>query len=74
MLRKEGEDSHQEDVKHAGAWKEKNAQEEMIGQIRDDMKEYKMTEDMAQNRRNAWQMMTKASPILHVGGLQARRR
>ena len=42
---------HQEDVKHAGAGKEKKgeAQEEMAG-LHQGMKEYKMTEDMARNR------------------------
>ena len=40
--------------------------------IRDDMKEYSMTEDIAQNR-GVWHMMTKGGPSLHGGDLQVRR-
>ena len=37
--------------------------------IRDDIKEYNMTEDMAQNR-SVGHMKIKAGPLLHGGGLQ----
>ena len=36
--------------------------------IGDDMKEYKMTEDMVQNR-SVCHIKTTAGPLLHVGGL-----
>ena len=44
---------HQEDVKHASARREKKgkAQEKMVGQYQEDMKEYRMTEDMAQTSK-----------------------
>ena len=38
-----------------------------LDNIRDDMKEYKMTEDAAHNR--VWNMMTKDGPLLHEGGI-----
>ena len=66
---------HQEDVKHASARKEKigEAQEKMVGQYHmENMKEYNMTEDMAQNR-SGWHVKIKAGPLLHGGGLQVRR-
>ena len=34
----------------------------------DDMKEHKMTKNMAQNR-SGWHMKTKAGPLLHGGGI-----
>ena len=40
-----------------------------LGNIRDDMKEYKMTKDMAQNP-SVWHMKTKVGPLLHGGGLR----
>ena len=39
-----------------------------LNNIRDGMKEYEMTEDMAQNLC-VWHMKTKAGPLLHDGGL-----
>ena len=36
--------------------------------IGEDMKEYNMTEEMAENR-SVWHMTTKAGPLLHRGGL-----
>ena len=36
------------------------------------MKEYEMTEDVAQNR-SVWHMKTKASPLLHGRGLLSER-
>ena len=39
----------------------------MAGQhICDDMKEYNMTEEMAENQ-SVWHMKTKAGPLLHGG-------
>ena len=62
---------HQQDVKHASAGKDKKGpNNRWLGNIRDDMKEYKMTKDMAQNR-SAWHMKTKAGSLLHGGGLDA---
>ena len=40
-----------------------------LGNIRDDMKDYKMTENMAQNR-SVFHMKTKAGTLLHGGGLE----
>ena len=61
---------HQEDVKHASARKEKKGRpnKRWLDNIREDMKEYKMTEDMAQNR-SVWHVKIKAGPLLHGGGL-----
>ena len=39
-----------------------------LDNIGEDMKEYKMTEDMAQDR-SVWRMKTTAGPLLHGGGL-----
>ena len=39
-----------------------------LDNIREDMKEYKMTEDMTQNR-SVWHVKIKAGPLLHGGGL-----
>ena len=33
--------------------------------IREDMIEYRMTEDMTENQR-VWHMMTKAGPLIHM--------
>ena len=56
-------------VKHASAGKEKGRpKKRWLDNIRDDMKEYKMTEDMAQDR-SVWHMKTKAGSLLHGGGL-----
>ena len=43
---------HQEDVKHASGGKEKKGRpkKRFLDNIRDDTKEYKMTEDMTQKR------------------------
>ena len=61
---------HQEDVKHASADKEKKRRlkKKWLHNIRDDMKEYKMTEHIAQNR-SVWHVKTKAGSLLHGGGL-----
>ena len=76
VLRKEGRGGyHKEDVKHSSAGKEKKGRpkkERWLDNFRDDMKEYKMTKDMAQNRR-VWHMKTKAGPLLHGGGLYVRK-
>ena len=52
---------HQEDVKHARAWKYKKGRHKKrwLNNIRDDMNEYKMTKYMEQNR-SVWHMKTKA--------------
>ena len=65
---------HQEDVKHASARKEKKGRpkKRWLDNIREDMKEYKMTEDMAQNR-SEWHVKIKTGPLLHGGGLYVRR-
>ena len=57
---------HQEDAKHASAWKEKKGRpkKRWLENIRDDMTVYKMTEDMAQ-KQSVWHMKTKAGPLLH---------
>ena len=55
---------HKEDVK---MWKCKEREKERLDNIREDIKEYKMREDMAQNR-SMWHMKTNAVP-LHGGGL-----
>ena len=71
VLRKEGRGGyHQEDVKHACARKEKKGRpnKRWLDNIREGMKEYKMTEDMAQNR-SVWHVKIKAGPLLHGGGL-----
>ena len=39
-----------------------------LDNIREDMKEYKMTEDMAHDR-SVWHVKTKTGPLLHGGGL-----
>ena len=53
---------HQEDAKYVGAGKEKKgeAQEEWLDNIKDDMKEYKMTQT-----RSVWHTKTNAGPSLH---------
>ena len=38
-----------------------------LDNIRDDMKDYEMTEDM--KNRSAWHMKITAGPLLHGGGL-----
>ena len=38
-----------------------------LDNISEDMKEYKMTEDMAQNR-SVWHVKIKAGSLLHGGG------
>ena len=63
---------HQEDDNYGGHGKIRRPKKRWLDNIRDVMKEYKMTEDMAQNRRSVWQIMTKAGPLLHVGGLRMR--
>ena len=39
-----------------------------LDNIRDDMKGYKITKDMGQNR-SVWNMKTNAGPLLHGGGI-----
>ena len=69
---------HQEDVKHASAGKEKKGRpkKRQLDNIRDDMKEYTMTEEMAQNRI-VWHMKKKRRPIATwsrpIGGKMRRR-
>ena len=73
MLRKEEGGYNQEDVKNTSAGKEKKRRpnKRWLDNTADDMKEYKMTKDMAQNRI-AWHMKATAGPLLH-GGLWIRR-
>ena len=76
---REGGGYHQEDVKHASAGKEKKGRpkKRQPDNIRDTMKEYTMTEEMAQNRI-VWHMKKKRRPIATwsrpIGGKMRRRR
>ena len=38
-----------------------------LDKMREDMKEYNMTEEMTENR-SVWHMKIKAGPLLHEGG------
>ena len=58
---------HQEDLKHASE-RRGRPKKRWLNNIRDDMKEYHTTKEMAQNR-SVWHMKTKADPLLHGGGL-----
>ena len=62
---------HRDDVKHASAGKEKKGRpnERWLDNIRDDMKEVKLTNDMTQSNRSVWHMKTKVGPSLHGGRL-----
>ena len=65
MLREEEKDTSN----YAG--KEKKAQKRWPDNIREDIKEYNVTEEMTQNR-SVWHMKLKAGPLLHGGGLWVR--
>ena len=56
---------HQEDVKHESAGKEKKGRpnKRWLDNIREDMKGYDMTKDMAQNG-SVWHTKTNAGPLL----------
>ena len=43
-----------------------------LDNIREDMKKYNITKDMAENR-SAWHMKSKADTILHDGGIYVRK-
>ena len=63
---------HHEDAKYAGAGEQKKGRtKRWLDNLRDDMKECNMTEDMAQNQ-SVWHVKTKACPLLHRGGLKMR--
>ena len=70
VLRKEGEDTTKKMLnmqvqgKRRMGWPKKR----WLDNIREDMKEYKMTEDMPQNR-NVRHVKIKAGLLLHLGGL-----
>ena len=71
VLGKEGRGRyHQEDVKHASAAKKKKGRpkKRWLDNIRDDMKWYKITEDMAQNR-SVCHMKTTTGQFLYGGGI-----
>ena len=69
-LRKEGEDTTKKmlNMQVQGNRRRGRPKKRWLDNIREDMKEYKMTEDMAQNR-NVWHVKIKAGPLLHGGGL-----
>ena len=70
MLRKEGEDTTKKmlDMQVQGKRRRGRPKKRWLDNIREDRKEYKMTEDMAQNR-SVWHVKIKAGPLLHGGGL-----
>ena len=70
VLRKEGEDTTKKmlNMQVQGKRRRGRPKKRWLDNIREDMKEYKMTEDMAQDR-SVWRMKTKAGPLLHGGGL-----
>ena len=70
VLRKEGEDTTKMmlNMQVQGKRRRGRPKKRWLDNIREDMKEYKMTEDMAQVR-SVWRMKTKAGPLLHGGGL-----
>ena len=41
----------------------------LLDNIREDMKEYKMTEDIAAQNRSVWHVKIKAGPLQHGGGI-----
>ena len=70
VLRKEGEDTTKKmlNMQVQGKRRKGRPKKRWLDNIREDMKEYKMTEDMAQNR-SVWHVKLKADPLLHAGGL-----
>ena len=62
---------HKEDVSERKE-KKGSPKKRWLDNMRDDMKEYKMMEDKAQNR-SVWHMKIKAGPLLHGGGLYVKR-
>ena len=70
VLRKEGEDTTKKmlNMQVQGKRIRGRPKKRWLDNIREDMKEYNMTEDMAQDR-SVWRMKTKPGPLLHGGGL-----
>ena len=70
VLRKEGEDTTKKmlNMQVQGKRRRRRPMNIWLDNIREDMKEYNMTEDMAQNR-SVWHVKIKVGPLLHGGCL-----